>query len=264
VIITYNVVADTLTGNPGSTIVVGSHLDSVDAGPGINDNGSGSATNLELALQIATTSLPLENRVRFCWFAAEELGLIGSTVYVGNLSSAEKAEIALMLNFDMLGSPNYFRGIYDGASAANATVRPGSAAIQSLFENYFNAQSLSWDLTAFDGRSDYGPFIANGIPAGGLFTGAEGTKNISLRTKYGGLANAAFDPCYHQACDTVDNINQEVLSQMAKAAANTLQIVAQMTDVREWLNTFNPSPYMDSSSNVQREQQPGPGLNYAK
>jgi Zn-dependent M28 family amino/carboxypeptidase len=155
-----NVLAVSYTGDPDNTIVVGSHLDSVLAGPGINDNGSGSSVNLELALQLGglleNGKLNLTNRVRFAWWAAEEFGLLGSTYYVQNLintSSPELHEIALNLNFDMLGSPNFYRGIYNG-SAHDV----GSGQIQSLFEAYFESVNLTMALKPFNERSDYAPF----------------------------------------------------------------------------------------------------------
>eukprot|EP01113_Clastostelium_recurvatum_P045719 TRINITY_DN789_c0_g1_i2.p2 TRINITY_DN789_c0_g1~~TRINITY_DN789_c0_g1_i2.p2 ORF type:complete len:512 (+),score=153.81 TRINITY_DN789_c0_g1_i2:42-1577(+) len=237
---TFNVIADTARGNPDSVIVVGSHLDSVPAGPGINDNGSGSSLNLELAIQLYKSGLinSIESHIRFCWWGGEELGLLGSAHYVADLVAnypEEKAKIVLNLNFDMVGSPNFFRGIYNGTSGPSDIVN-GSAAIQYLFEDSFNARNLKWELTSFDGRSDYGPFINNGIPAGGLATGAEGIKTIQQRTFYGGLANAWYDPCYHQACDNIDNINQGVLGDMAFAAAEVLQTLSLKANVTDFFN----------------------------
>jgi Zn-dependent M28 family amino/carboxypeptidase len=225
---TYNIIADTKDGRTNRTIVVGSHLDSVPAGPGINDNGSGSATNLELALTLAKLKIELKNRIRFAWWAAEELGLLGSTFYVGDLVANHPEElktIAFNLNYDMLGSPNFFRGIYNGSSGPE-NVAVGSGLLQGMWETYFNDKGLAYNLTEFDGRSDYGPFIANGIPAGGLFTGAEVLKSTVDQERYGGLAGASYDPCYHQACDTVANINKQVLGEMAKSIAFNLQELA--------------------------------------
>ena len=102
----------------------------------------------------------------------------------------------------MVGSPNYVRFVYDGdGSGEGPAGPPGSAQIEQLFTSYFASQSLASEPTAFDGRSDYGPFIAVGIPAGGLFTGAEGVKTAAQAAVYGGTAGVAYDPCYHQACD---------------------------------------------------------------
>ena len=164
-----------------STCLAGAHLDSVPQGPGINDNGSGSATLLEVAEQMA--KVKPRNKVRFAWWGAEEAGLVGSTAYVAGLSQAERNKIALYLNFDMVGSPNYVFFIYDGddSDAEDAPAGPpGSAEIEKTFERFYNSRSLPFKGTDFSGRSDYGPFIAVGIPSGGLFTGAEGVKTAAV------------------------------------------------------------------------------------
>jgi Zn-dependent M28 family amino/carboxypeptidase len=151
------------------------------------------------------------NKVRFAWWGAEESGLVGSTYYVTSLSVAEQAKIALYLNFDMIASPNFVYFIYDGDNSdGGATPGPaGSAQIEKLFETYYGARQLPFKGTAFDGRSDYGPFIAAGIPAGGLFTGAEGIKTAEEAALWGGTAGQPYDPCYHLACDTIDNLNAD-------------------------------------------------------
>jgi len=212
----------------------------VPAGPGINDNGSGSSSNIELARNLQIINKSLVNAVRFAWWGAEELGLLGSTYYVKNLQDTNVTmlnNIAMNLNFDMMASPNYVRAVYDGrsANASNPYLHNGSTAIQQLFESYFNNQNETCDVTSFDGRSDYGPFLTAGIPAGGLFTGAEQLKNATLRVIYGGMANAPFDPCYHQYCDSVDNINQEVFLDLAQSSATILESVATKDNLREWL-----------------------------
>jgi Zn-dependent M28 family amino/carboxypeptidase len=218
---TWNVTADTRRGRADRTVVVGAHLDSVVAGPGINDNGSGSATNLEVAQELAEGHIRTDNRVRFAFWGAEELGLLGSTEYVATLPQEELDDISLNLNFDMVASPNAVRFVYDGDGDATGTAGPaGSDRIEAVFEQYFRSQHLASAPTAFDGRSDYGPFIDVGIPAGGLFTGAEGIKTDEEAATYGGTAGQPYDPCYHQACDTTANIDPTVLDQMADAVAH--------------------------------------------
>ena len=218
---TWNVTADTRRGRADRTVVVGAHLDGAIAGPGINDNGSGSATILEVAEQLARQRGGPPNRVRFAWWGAEEAGLLGSEHYVANLSEDELADIALNLNFDMVGSPNYVRFVYDGDGSDSEEAGPaGSDRIEREFVRWFQRQGLETEPTAFDGRSDYGPFIDAGIPAGGLFTGAEGVKTEEEAATYGGTAGEPYDPCYHQACDTSENIDDEVLDQMADAVAH--------------------------------------------
>jgi Zn-dependent M28 family amino/carboxypeptidase len=171
----FNVIAETAGGNPRNVVMAGAHLDSVQAGPGINDNGSGSAAVLETAIQMAKVNPT--NKVRFAWWGAEEEGLLGSAHYVAGLSDAQADDIALYLNFDMIASPNYTFGIYDGDNSGNTAppgfIPPGSAQIEDAFEQFFASRGEPFKDTEFSGRSDYGPFIAVGIPAGGLFTGAE-------------------------------------------------------------------------------------------
>ncbi len=208
----YNVLADTISGDPNNTIVVGAHLDSVNQGPGIQDNGSGSAAILETAVQMALVT-PL-NRVRFAWWGAEESGLVGSRYYVSNLSPQELGQITLYLNFDMIGSPNYVFSIYDGDDSDGIGAGPGpsgSAQIEQTFETYYSMLGEPFKGTDFSGRSDYGPFIEVGIPSGGLFTGAEGIKTVNEAGLWGGTAGEQYDPCYHRECDTFDNISLKSL-----------------------------------------------------
>ncbi|MFP5345895.1 MAG: M20/M25/M40 family metallo-hydrolase [Actinomycetes bacterium] len=198
---TRNVIAETPGGAADNVVLVGAHLDSVSDGPGINDNGTGVAAILEVAEQLAGGTPA--NKVRFAFWGAEEAGLLGSTQYVESLSEEERGSIALYLNFDMVGSPNYFRGVYDGDASQPGSVAPpeGSAAIEHLFDSYFTSRSLPFEDATFDARSDYQAFITAGIPAGGLFTGAEVEKTEEQVARYGGVV-APFDPCYHKACDS--------------------------------------------------------------
>jgi Zn-dependent M28 family amino/carboxypeptidase len=222
---TSNIIAESKEGDATNVVMVGAHLDSVDRGPGIQDNGSGSATVLEVAVQMA--KIKPRNKVRFALWGAEESGLVGSTRYVEGLSALEKDNIALYLNFDMIGSPNHVFFIYDGDNSDGVGAGPGpdgSAGIEKTFETFYNKRGLPFKGTDFDGRSDYGPFIAAGIPAGGLFTGAEGTKTVAEAALWGGIAGTAYDPCYHQACDDFGNINLFALDVNADAVAySTLQ-----------------------------------------
>jgi len=228
VTITTNILAETLTGDPDNVIVVGSHLDSVPAGAGVNDNGSGTSTNLELALTTFQCLPNPVNKIRFAWWGAEELGLLGSHHYIDDLvlnNPDELEKIALNINIDMLGSPNFFYGIYNG-SGASPDIRDRCVLITKEFEQFFQNQQQPYDLTDFTGRSDYGPFIEVGIPAGGLFSGAERVKNSTGRSIYGGLANTAFDPCYHDYCDSFDNISEESITTMASAAYHVMTRLA--------------------------------------
>jgi Zn-dependent M28 family amino/carboxypeptidase len=251
---TYNVIADLAPARGADdVIVVGAHLDSVPAGPGINDNGSGSAGILEMAEELAKGKGRLQNTVRFAWWSAEEFGLLGAEAYVDELKAERPAElkrIKLNLNFDMIGSPNYGRFIYDGDNTA-FPVGPGAAAgpkgsgeIERVFQDAFSQMGLASAATPFSGRSDYGPFIAEGIPAGGLFTGAEGIKTPAQAAVFGGRAGQPYDPCYHQLCDNLTgadrgarsfdgfgrlmgNINLTGLDEMSDAAATALYTFAR-------------------------------------
>jgi Zn-dependent M28 family amino/carboxypeptidase len=207
-----NVIAELPGTNDDNVVMAGAHLDSVTAGPGINDNGSGSAALLETALMMA--KVKPENTVRFAWWGAEELGLIGSTAYVEGLSQAERDRIALYLNYDMVGSPNYIFMVYDADQStftAPVPVPPGSEAIEDLYESYYTLIGEPYDDTEFSGRSDYQAFIEAGIPSGGLFTGAEVVKTPEQEAIWGGTAGEQFDPCYHEACDTFDNVDLHAL-----------------------------------------------------
>jgi Zn-dependent M28 family amino/carboxypeptidase len=218
---TANLLATTKTGRTDRQVVVGAHLDSVQEGPGINDNGSGDSGILEIALQMAELDVAPVNQVRFAWWGAEESGLIGSQFYVDSLTKREVKNTAVNLNFDMIGSPNYVRFVYDGDASHTASLASaGSGAVEDVFVDYFDSQDLASEPTAFDGRSDYDAFISVGIPAGGLFTGAEGIKTAEEAAIYGGTAGIAYDPCYHQACDTIANLSSDALDEMSDAAAH--------------------------------------------
>jgi Zn-dependent M28 family amino/carboxypeptidase len=226
---TYNVFADT-TGRADRTVVVGGHLDSVAEGPGINDNGSGTAAILETAIQMAELDIKPANRVRFAFWSGEEDGLIGSDFYVSQLTAKEIKGHALNLNFDMIGSENFVRFVYDGDGDAFGSTGPnGSDVIEDVFLDYFGSQELSTAPTEFDGRSDYFAFIENGIPAGGLFTGAEGLKTGEEAELFGGTEGQAYDACYHAECDDIFNVNDVVLEEMADAIAHATLTFAQTT-----------------------------------
>ncbi|WP_166866060.1 M28 family metallopeptidase [Salinibacterium sp. ZJ70] len=231
---TFNVIATSKKGDPTKQAVIGAHLDGVHEGPGINDNGSGSAGILEVAVKLAETKSTPKNQLRFAWWSGEEDGLQGSNYYVSQLTEEQAANTALNLNFDMIGSPNAVRFVYDGDGDAFGDAGPeGSAEIEKLFTDYFTSQGLATEPTAFDGRSDYFAFIEAGIPAGGLFTGAEDIKSEEQAAIFGGTAGEAFDPCYHQACDDISNIDLVVLEQMADAAAHAVHTVGQVT-TKQW------------------------------
>jgi Zn-dependent M28 family amino/carboxypeptidase len=222
-VVTRNVIAQTTTGRTDEVVMAGAHLDSVPAGPGINDNGSGSAGQLEMALRLGSAP-PVTNAVRFAWWGAEEAGLLGSTAYVGGLSPDARRDIAVLLNTDMIGSPNpaYFAYDGDNSDGVGAPAGPaGSDGIERTLTAALAATGVQARGTDFDGRSDYGPFVEAGIPSGGLFTGAEEIKTPDQAAVWGGQAGAPYDRCYHQACDTVGGVDRVALDRMLDALAVT-------------------------------------------
>ncbi|MGW0732161.1 M28 family metallopeptidase [Streptomyces sp. NPDC002851] len=218
----YNLVADWPGGSgtgaqAGDVVMAGAHLDSVDEGPGINDNGSGSATLLQVALAVADSGYQPAKKLRFAWWGAEEIGLVGSKEYVKSLADDEKQRISTYLNLDMTGSPNPGYFVYDSAKEPE-----GSEAVQKSLTKGLEEAGIAAEASDINGRSDHAAFSEAGIANGGLFTGAEGTKSQAQAEKWGGEAGKAFDPCYHAACDTTENIDAKALDINADVAASTL------------------------------------------
>ncbi|WP_405492843.1 M28 family metallopeptidase [Streptomyces sp. NBC_00096] len=234
---TRNVIAETRGGRADRVVTVGSHLDSVPGGPGINDNGSGSAGLLEVALKLAQEGAnkkgkgnPAANKVRFAWWSAEELGLLGSEHYVAQLPEKQKKDIALYLNFDMIASPNPVQFVYDGDDSdrtGEGAGPAGSAQIEALINGFLDKKHKPHEGSDFDGRSDYGPFIENGIPAGGTFTGAEGIKTPEQARRHGGTAGAPYDPNYHGAGDTLKNLDLKAFDTNLDVIAHAVGTYAQ-------------------------------------
>ncbi|WP_285370070.1 M28 family metallopeptidase [Streptomyces sp. RKAG293] len=205
----YNLIADWPGGDANHVVMNGAHLDSVTAGPGINDNGSGTAGTLEVALAVSRAGLQPTKHLRFGWFGAEELGMVGSTYYVNNLPAAERSKIDAYLNFDMIGSPNPGYFVYDD-----------NAALETVFKNFFASKGIPTEIeTEGDGRSDHAPFKDAGVPVGGLFSGADYTKTAAQAQKWGGTSGQAFDACYHRSCDTSANLNDSALDNNSDAIA---------------------------------------------
>ncbi|HEY0168602.1 MAG TPA: M28 family peptidase [Jatrophihabitans sp.] len=229
----YNVFGELAGRNDDNVVMAGAHLDSVPEGPGINDNGSGSAALLEIAQ--VTSKLRPENTLRFAWWGAEELGVVGSTQWAHDQSQAELDRIALYLNFDMIGSPNHIFMVYDANESsfeapAGVTIPEGSAAIEKVFESFYTLRGEPYDDSQFSGRSDYQAFIKSGIPSSGLFTGAEVRKTEEQEAIWGGTAGEQFDPCYHQACDTYANNNDHALEVNSDAVAFAVLTFAYSTE----------------------------------
>lgn len=227
-----NVIAQTKAGSTENVVMLGAHLDSVPEGPGINDNGSGVAAVLETALQLGN-SPQVQNAVRFGFWGAEELGLIGSMKYVESLDADALKDIALYLNFDMLASPNPGYLTYDGDQSLDADKRgqpivpEGSAGIERTLVDYLKSAGKSAQDTSFDGRSDYDGFTQAGIPSGGLFSGAEVKKSAEEAKLWGGKADEPFDPNYHQKGDTIDNIDRDELAVNGAGVGYVVGLYAQ-------------------------------------
>ena len=231
-----NVVAQTKTGDTKNVVLVGAHLDSVRSGPGINDNGSGVAAVLETAAALGSAA-QMKNAVRFALWGSEEIGLEGSTKYVRALDRGQLDDIALYLNFDMLGSPNAGYFTYDGDQSGQPNpeipvraVPSGSAGIERTLVGYLNLAGIrpaDMPLAKFTG---YSPFLTSGIPIGGLTTGSSQRKTEVQGRLWGGQAGVAFDPNYHTPGDTIDNIDRQALSVMGPAVAYAVGTYAQSVD----------------------------------
>ncbi|MFJ6062924.1 M28 family metallopeptidase [Streptomyces tendae] len=213
----YNLIADWPGGDANQVVMAGSHLDSVTSGPGINDNGSGSSAVLEAALAVARSDYRPTKHLRFAWWGAEELGLVGSRYYVNSLGSAERAKISGYLNFDMIGSPNPGYFVYDD-----------DPTIEKTFKDYYAGLGIPTEIeTEGDGRSDHAPFKNAGVPVGGLFSGADYRKTSAQAAKWGGTVGQPFDRCYHSSCDTTANINDTALDRNSDAIAYAVWELSQ-------------------------------------
>ncbi|MFF5337445.1 M28 family peptidase [Streptomyces sp. NPDC013181] len=207
-----NLIAEWPKGDVNNVYMFGAHLDGVSAGPGINDNGSGSAALLETALSLAQNDPGMKNRVRFAWWTDEEQGLNGSDFYARTLSGTERAKIKAYYNFDMIGSTNagYFVNNLNSSAAA-----PMKA--------YWDSLGLApQENVEGQGRSDDYSFQTVGIPTSGYATGASAVKSASEAAKWGGTAGRAYDSCYHSSCDTTSNINATALNRAADGIAYTI------------------------------------------
>jgi Zn-dependent M28 family amino/carboxypeptidase len=223
----YNVIAETKGGDHDNVLMIGGHTDSVFAGPGINDDGSGTIGVLVVAEALA--KYKVKNAVRLGFWGAEEFGKLGSFHYLKTIngsisgSAAEAAKIRAYLNFDMIASPNYVLGIYDGdGSAFNFSGPAGSDKIEKDFEKFYEDNGKPHVPSLFTLRSDYAAFLENGIPSGGLFTGAEVLKTEEEAKMFGGEAGKALDECYHQKCDDINNLSHEAYLLNTQSIANSV------------------------------------------
>jgi hypothetical protein len=220
--VTANVIAERPGFGPGNVadevVMVGGHLDSVLDGPGINDNGSGTMTILEMAQQLADLE-PTPRTVRFAFWSAEELGLYGSRYWVSRQTDDQLHAIVAYLNFDMLASSNYGRFVYSPEGIAD------NDEITAAFEAYFDTAGLTYETLDLAGGSDHAPFDNALVPNGGLFSGASELKSDAQADRFGGSADRPMDRCYHLACDRPDEINVTALDEMSDAAAHVLMVL---------------------------------------
>ncbi|RWA18432.1 hypothetical protein MBRU_04240 [Mycolicibacterium brumae DSM 44177] len=220
-----NVLAQTKTGSTENVVLVGAHLDSVTAGPGMNDNGSGVAAVLETALALGPEPA-VNNAVRFAFWGAEERQAAGSIDYVYGLDRDALNDIALYLNFDMVGSPNAGYFTYDGDLSGPADANPdpdtvpyGSAGIERTLAGYLNLAGKRPADSGLNQRSDHRVFLNFGVPVGGITTGADELKTKTQARLWGGKAGQAFDPNYHKKTDTLEQVNRDAMAITGPAVA---------------------------------------------
>jgi aminopeptidase S len=222
-----NVVAQTRTGNAASVVLAGAHLDSVRRGPGANDNASGVAALLEIAVRMGG-SPALPNAVRFGFWGAEERDLEGSRDYVESLSRSDRSALALYLNVDMAASPNAGYFVRGGAgNDESETGPPGSEVVGRTLVEEFAAAGVAAELVEFDGGSDDLSFVKAGIPTGAIFAGDEREKTGEQAERWGGRAGVDFDPCYHAACDRAEGMDLTALDRFGDAMAGTVARMAE-------------------------------------
>jgi Zn-dependent M28 family amino/carboxypeptidase len=225
--IDYDILAETPQGDPNRVLQVGAHIDGVAAGPGINDDGSGTAMNLTIAHQILKLGINLKYKIRFGWFSGEEQGLYGSTFAVNQLNTLQTAQTLAMLDYDMIASTNFLPFVYtdcNRAAVPNTCPPPNTEGVLGGHHIDYLKQKLNMDSVpyVFDNRSDYAQWRTRGVPATGLYTGAEGIKTAAQATAYGGQAGIQADPCYHEWCDTVFNLDEFGLNEFSDALANSV------------------------------------------
>ncbi len=237
VTVEHNILTELPGARAGNTLLIGAHLDSVAAGPGINDNGSGTAFVLEAALQMRALGMAPERTVRFAWWGAEETGLIGSWHHVfneddGTPDLATIGDVDAYLNFDMMASGNgaAFVSDGDGSDIDDGGINRGSAVIEDKLVGWFDGQGKATVPEGLYIPSDSWWFVDLGIPTGHVFSGAFGGKTWDEVSEFGGDQGVDYDPCYHQACDDVSNIHRELYGDLAAAGAHTIQALAMQPE----------------------------------
>jgi Zn-dependent M28 family amino/carboxypeptidase len=227
----FNLIAETKSGDENNVIVVGAHLDSVEEGPGINDNGSGAAALIEVAKLVS--QMNVKNKVRFIWWTHEELWLVGSRAYMNGLSEQERKRISVFLNFDMIASPNYILGIYYANALDNQDNDITNARAQKIgetFEKFYQKHGRNFvRIPTNSVGSDHLIFEGYGIASGGLFSGGNKNKTEQEAELFGGTANQEYDSCHHQSCDDIRNISRDALDLNTQAAGYATIMFANET-----------------------------------
>jgi aminopeptidase S len=214
------VIAETKTGDSDRVVMAGAHLDSVEDGPGMNDNGSGSAALLEIAVRMGG-SPEVSNQVRLAWWGAEEVDMDGSTHYIETLSHADRGNIALYLNLDMVASPNVAY-LVEGKGGCEEDAADGSTEVARVLAERLAGTGVTPEIIEFMCDSDYMPFMDAGIATAGAFTGDDEKKTRRQARRWGGQAGEDFGRCYHESCDGLDNVNVKALDHYTDAVAGTL------------------------------------------
>jgi hypothetical protein len=252
----YNVIAESKGGDKNHVVVVDAHLDAI-YGAGMLDNASGSATILDIAQQMKNVN-PL-NKLRFIWFGGEEIGLLGSSYYVNNLSSTELSHIGYDLDADVTATPNYTIGVLDPAgpdlfSGVSTTTFPNrvykaSTVARDQAIAYFDSIGKNHELFSPVG-TDAISFNNVGIPASGVLTGQDCCKTQHQVDLFGGFTGnfegnvPSFDGgCVDNPfrwCDNLSNNDPNVLTFMSKAFAT---MVVQMAFDTKVMSASNNAVY---------------------
>ncbi|CAM0140522.1 unnamed protein product [Umbelopsis sp. WA50703] len=202
---TYNIFCEWKAGDANNQVVVGSYLDSVENSPGINA-GTGAATSLAIALALSSLSYQPTNKLVFAWWGAKEAKSSGVTYYLQNQTDDFKSHTTANIHLDMLGSQNYIPYILR-TNPTSEHVAERSNRIAQAFEHYFDSVGYSYTHTYTTDGTPHDIFATEAnIAYGGLYSGMA-PKTPAQKRKFGGIAYVEADPCYHLACDTVDNIS---------------------------------------------------------
>ena len=198
---TANIIA-TLRGrvSPALIYVISSHFDSVEDGPGADDNSSGTTALLDVARVLARR--PQAATIKFAWFTGEEAGLFGSREFVRR-AVANEDKIAGALNNDMVGWANDAR--------LDNTIRYSNAGIRDL---QHAAAFLFTDLITYDAKYYRNTDAHAYYEVYGDIVGGIGSYPI--------LGN----PHYHQPHDVLETINHRLVTEVSRTTAASIMLLA--------------------------------------